>query len=116
MPIIDNRPNEGVSGGGGSPAISVNEVKLDWKIDEISMAGIDIANTYVTLITEPQDTKVLVKLLGLGDLNVDQDFTIDKPNRRIYFQPATLAKITESFNLHGTQTIKAAYYAVTTIV
>ena len=115
MPIVDNRPLGTSSGGTGGAAIAVDETKSDWKNEEISINGLDIANGYITLAFQPQDTKVLCNLLGVGELDNSVDYTVNKPLSRVEFVPATLAQITASFALHGTLTLKAAYFAVTTI-
>lgn len=93
-------------------AASLAEVGGAWKVNRIPISALDITNGYVTLTHVPRsEQKVMVVVAEGVTLVESQDYTVDKNNRQLIFEPGTLTLITEVFNLYGKVTVQASYFA-----
>lgn len=114
MPIIDNRPNTGAPSGGGGGAgdllATKNAIKLDWRVEQITVSAAELLAGYVTASGPFQDTKVLVELLGFGPLDQGVDFSITAVNGQINFEAATLADMQALYNKYGDLKIRTAFF------
>jgi len=110
--LIDNRPTSNTGTGGGGDETAIKEaIKTDWKVVQYTITGLDIVNSYIPLANPPKDTKVLVKVLGMGDLDNGLDYTINVGDSRVEFSVDMNNFLAALFNEYGTIKIKSAYFA-----
>jgi hypothetical protein len=93
-------------------ATSLAEVGGAWKRNTIALTSLALVDGYITLSHEPRsESKAIVSVAQGVDLVFGRDYTVDRPNKRIVFEPDMLLLLTELFNEFSTVDILVAYFA-----
>jgi hypothetical protein len=115
MPIIDNRPEAGSGGGGGGITLddAKNGVKAEWKVEFLSIGALDLSNGYKDAAFAFQNSQVGVALLGVGPLQIAEDYTLDIALGRVSFEADLLSMMTDAFNKYGALALRLSYFKKT---
>ena len=114
MPVFDNRPGSGTGGGGGGVSNpTLDQAKSDWRVENRSLTALELANGFITLAAQPQDTKVMVKLMHGPVFDPANDIVVTPALSRVAFQADTLNLMLDNFNTHGEVKVQVSYFSIT---